>query len=156
MTFKDEKKEAIDAFNAAISLATANKRLSEQKVDNAFDEPEYAFAFDSNVLSDGANEARKRKAKVEKLEQKAERLKSENKIRARLGNAAIALVSGQLIVCDVAIFMYGLATVLNGGVVPTQVVIGWMTATLVEVIGILWVIARSLYPMHDDGPKKNK
>lgn len=154
MASQDEKREAIDALNTAILLATANKKFSGQIVDNECDLPGHAFSFDSDAPSEVANEARKRKAKAEKLEQKAERLKSENKIRARLGNAAIALVSGQLIVCDVAIIAYGVATVLSGGTVPAQVVIGWMTATLVEVIGILWVIARSLYPMHDDGPKK--
>lgn len=110
--------------------------------------------FDYAPQAADANKERKRKAKADKLVSEVDRLKSENKIRTRLGNAAVALVSVQLGVCDVALLAYGVATVAKGGVIPPQIVIGWMMATLVEVIGILWVIARSLYPMHDDGPKK--
>ena len=33
--------------------------------------------------------------------------------------------------------------------VPTEVLITWLSSTIVEIIGILWVIARSLFPFHD-------
>ena len=33
--------------------------------------------------------------------------------------------------------------------VPTQVLITWLSSTIVEIIGILWVIARSLFPFRD-------
>lgn len=154
MALEDEKEEALAAFGAAVSLATAERKLGDPFDDEIANSAEMSFALDGSLLSDDANEARKKKAKAEKLEQETERLKSENKIRTLLGKAAIALVTGQLVVCDIAIIAYGVATVSGGATIPTQVVIGWMTATLVEVIGILWVIARSLYPMHDDGPIK--
>lgn len=33
--------------------------------------------------------------------------------------------------------------------IPTQVIVAWLSATLVEIIGILWVVTRSLFPFHD-------
>lgn len=154
MVIGNEKEEALAAFDAAVSLASAERKLGDSFDCEIASSTERPFSLDGSLLSDDANEARKKKAKAEKLEQEAERLKSENKIRTLLGKAAIFLVTGQLVVCDIAMIAYGVATVANGATIPTQVVVGWMAATLVEVIGILWVIARSLYPMHDDGPRK--
>ena len=34
--------------------------------------------------------------------------------------------------------------------IPTEVIISWMGATTAEIIGILWVIARSLFPFRDE------
>ena len=34
--------------------------------------------------------------------------------------------------------------------IPTEVIISWMGATTAEIIGILWVIARSLFPFQDE------
>ena len=66
-----------------------------------------------------------------------------------LGIGSIVLVFIQLIVCDIGIFLYGWECNKRGWQIPTEVVLGWLSASLIEIIGVLWVIARSLFPFRD-------
>ncbi len=77
---------------------------------------------------------------------KADRERQENKLRERVAKWSLWFVLAQLAVTDIAFAAYMLA---YHGRVPSQVMIAWMTSTIVEIIGILWVIARSLFPFHD-------
>lgn len=65
----------------------------------------------------------------------------------RIGVATVcALIVGlQLWQCDDLIRTY----VSSQKMVPSEILISWMSATVVEVIGLMWVIARSLFPFRD-------
>ena len=86
----------------------------------------------------------------EKIKLENRRLKGENKLRRRLGTAAIVFVAVQLGVCDIGFAAYVIYSIVKGWAIPNNVILGWMAASLVEIIGILWVIARSLFPFRDE------
>lgn len=83
---------------------------------------------------------------------KADRREQSNKLRAGIGVTATVFVGIQLVTCDVLVYSYVFQAGKN---VDSSVMIAWMSASLVEVIGILWVIARSLFPFHDRHRDKN-
>ncbi len=100
-------------------------------------------------------EASRRELENAKINLENGRLDGENKLRSRLGFTAEALVLGQLTVCDIGIIFYFIYCAYKGWSISGEVIIGWMTASLVEVIGVLWVIARSLFPFRDTHRDKN-
>lgn len=92
--------------------------------------------------------------RAKELDNEATRLENdqrglENELRRTLGLTAIKFVAAQLIVCDALLALYVNYTMNMGWSIPNEVIIGWMAASLVEIIGILWVIARSLFPFRD-------
>lgn len=92
--------------------------------------------------------------RAKELDNEATRLENEqrdleNELRRTLGLTAIKFVAGQLIVCDTVFALYVNYAMNMGWHIPNEVIIGWMAASLVEIIGILWVIARSLFPFRD-------
>ena len=99
--------------------------------------------------ADYANKKRKELADLNKAEAKIERVRQENSLRKTLGVCALWFVGIQLAVCDIVMGIYIIRTMLVNGSVPSEILIGWMTACLVEIIGVLWVIARSLFPFKD-------
>lgn len=64
--------------------------------------------------------------------------------------SALKFVWRQLLASDVIVGAYVLAMLAMQREVPEGIIVGWMTATVVETIGILWVIARSLFPFRDE------
>lgn len=55
----------------------------------------------------------------------------------------------QLVITNTTIVAYIVTMLVLKQYVPTEVLITWLSSTIVEIIGILWVIARSLFPFHD-------
>lgn len=55
----------------------------------------------------------------------------------------------QLVVTNVVVFGYVFFSFWFNHAVPSNVMVAWMTSTFVEIIGILWVITRSLFPFND-------
>ena len=51
---------------------------------------------------------------------------------------------------DVLVVAYTAHLVWLQREIPNEVIISWMGATTAEIIGILWVIARSLFPFRDE------
>ena len=98
-----------------------------------------------------SNRRRKDRAEARKAEADAERAEGENELRNMLGKWALRFVGFQILVCDVVVGAYVGSSICRGEAVPSEVIIGWMTSSLVEIIGILWVIARSLFPFKDRG-----
>ena len=147
---KSEKHDALSAFANALvqvgdSLASSfefyfgqsgNKRNDSSNID-----------IENTLDSDEACRRRKLKAEADREASRAERLKDENSLRRRLGYSAIGIVITQLFVCDAFVLLYGLYCSHNGWEIPSQVVISWMASTIVEVIGLLLVIAKSLFPI---------
>lgn len=70
-----------------------------------------------------------------------ERVKDENKLRNKLGNALLLMVGVQLIASDIflACFMWNNAH-------TDTVMLAWLSSCVVEVIGIVLVITRSIFP----------
>src|SRR3712207_6305974 len=82
-------------------------------------------------------------AKVEKKEQALQ-------LRKLIATKALGFIKWQLIATNIFFGFYLVCylSVLHLAV-PPAVMVGWLSSTIVEVIGILWVIARSLFPFHD-------
>ena len=60
-----------------------------------------------------------------------------------LGYAAFWVVGAQLVIADAAFIWYAFARDWD---IPPEVMIGWLSATVVQVVGVVLVIARHLFP----------
>jgi hypothetical protein len=63
-----------------------------------------------------------------------------------LARGAFIGVGLQVLIADVAFFIYA---ILNGWELPSEVMVGWLSATVVQTVGIVYVIARHLFPSRD-------
>lgn len=84
---------------------------------------------------------------IEKL--KADREEQSNKLRDKVATKSLKFVTWQLVVTNVVVFGYVFFSFWFNHAVPSNVMVAWMTSTFVEIIGILWVITRSLFPFND-------
>lgn len=89
--------------------------------------------------AEGDHKNRKRIQEITKTNQRL-------RLRRLIANWAIFFVIAQLACSNVFFWLY-LSS--NSYVVEPQVMIAWLSACVVEVIGILVVIARSLFPRRD-------
>lgn len=89
---------------------------------------------------------REREAAADEHEAMAERAKDNNRLRKRVSTWLLVIVSAQLFLCNVGIIAYGIFTLASGRTIPHEVILGWLASCLVEVIGVLVVIVKSLFP----------
>ena len=80
---------------------------------------------------------------------KADRAEDDNKLRKLMVYWAVGFVAWQIVVCDLVMAGYVITELCKNHPIAPQVIMAWLSASLVEVIGILWVIARNLFPFHD-------
>lgn len=73
-----------------------------------------------------------------------ERVKDENKLRNKLGNVLLLMVGVQLLVSDAYLFVFMCANPHS-----TSVMMAWLSASVIEVVGLVWVITRSIFPFKD-------
>lgn len=137
MDERDTRYSAIQAYESAAR--------SMENADDILDSNDSATIESSDVYNQRHEEAQSRRE-----EAVAERLEGENRLRERIGTSALKFVWRQLLVSDVIVGAYVLAMLFMRREVPEGIIVGWMTATVVETIGILWVIARSLFPFRDE------
>jgi hypothetical protein len=71
-------------------------------------------------------------------------------LRRRIGWFALLLTGGQVFCADVVFILY--AWLGMHWVVPTAAIQAWLAATVVQVIGIVLVITRSLFPHMTERP----
>lgn len=111
-----------------------------------------AYGFeDEDLRAREANAiARRLDADAQERETMANQAEDDRNLRKKVCKWAIKAVSRQLVVCNVGIVAYGAAVILRGGELPAEVILGWVAACLVEVIGILVVIVKSLFPKKGD------
>jgi hypothetical protein len=64
-------------------------------------------------------------------------------LRGRYANGALIGVAVQLAIADAVFIAYGFGVKWN---IPTPAIATWLSATVVEVIGVVLVITRSLFP----------
>lgn len=69
-------------------------------------------------------------------------------LKGWLAGGSFVVVALQLAAANVAFFVYGFA---NDWHIDTKVMMAWMAATVVETVGIVYVIARSLFPDRHPG-----
>ena len=133
---QNENSLAIDEYElASANLTTPIFTFSEREMD-------------SETVNE-ESDRRERVAKSRAAEANAARLEAENSLRNKVGTTALYLVIGQLVFCDVLMTAYVIWSLVAGKTIPPEVLIGWMGSCLVEIVGILWVIARSLFPFRD-------
>lgn len=158
MRSMDESEEAIGIYQEALG------RVADEKWDKSVNhdsghaiwnspEPEYQRAVkqhDGDVRN--SNESRKRALTKRDLI----RLDDENKIRRRLGLWALIFVGCQLAACDALVAAYVIVELVRDDMIAPTILTAWMGASLVEIIGILWVIARSLFPFRDKYHNKSE
>ena len=152
---KDEIKEAIDIYLKAIdrvsaeSLTRHDDDIRELSFHDA-PEPEYQQVIKERE-GDVQNSNKERERALDYMKRKGDiaRQGDENIIRRRLGFWALVFVGFQLFVCDALMAGYVITELVQGKTIAPSVMASWMGASLVEVIGILWVIARSLFPFRD-------
>ena len=65
------------------------------------------------------------------------------KLKRRYANGALFAIGTQLLVADAVFVVYGWR---NHWQLAPEVMLGWLSATVVEVIGVVLVITRYLFP----------
>lgn len=80
---------------------------------------------------------------------KAQKKEDENNLRKTLAEKALLYIKWQLIATNVGFILCLILFPFVHYAITSEVFMAWFTATIVEIIGILWVIARSLFPFHD-------
>lgn len=110
------------------------------------------FRFPDSKRVDDSNTLRQTRSdniEIDKLRAEVARKRQSNLLRVMLAVGALVFVGTQLVASDWLVFKYMNAQLAAGRTLPTEFLIAWLAASLVEVIGILWVIARSLFPFRD-------
>lgn len=78
-----------------------------------------------------------------------ERYRDDSRLRKTVASWSLTFVAIQLSIVNGLSIAYFVAMLYQRMPIPTQVIVAWLSATLVEIIGILWVVTRSLFPFHD-------
>ena len=103
-----------------------------------------------------APDRRDANARNRKLEAEADKLVGENNIRKTVATWSLRFVGVQIAVCDALTAAYIVVNLARGITVPSEVIFGVLGTSLAEIIGILWVITRSLFPFHDANRDRSK
>jgi hypothetical protein len=61
----------------------------------------------------------------------------------RVGNGALLLMVAQLLIADGAFYIYGFT---NHWDIPTAAITTWLGATVIQIVGVVLVIAKDLFP----------
>ena len=69
--------------------------------------------------------------------------KNEVDLHRRVGNGALLLMVAQLLIADAAFYLYGFE---NGWHIPTAAITAWLAATVIQIVGVVLVIAKNLFP----------
>lgn len=105
-------------------------------LDDLFDDPDRSSAI-ANEPFDYATE--KQRAKIDKT-------RAENEMRTTFFRWASRL-AGWMVGANIGIFIgYLVIQALAPGSIPDSVMLAWISATIVEILGIVAIIARHLFP----------
>lgn len=143
----NENDEALDMYDRASSDLSQVEAVSNP-VSNGGEEVDDS-ADEATDTASSFNARRRESAALRKLDAKNARREQENKLREKVATWSLWFVLGQLVVTNATIVAYIVIMLVVKQYVPTEVLITWLSSTIVEIIGILWVIARSLFPFRD-------
>lgn len=143
----NETSEALDMYDRA-SNGTSQVNAASNAVPDSREEVDDS-ADEATKTASSFNVQRRENAALRKLDAKNTRREQENQLRKKVATWSLWFVLGQLVVTNATIVIYIGFMLAMKKYVPTEVLITWLSSTIVEIIGILWVIARSLFPFHD-------
>lgn len=83
---------------------------------------------------------------------KNEDLSQDIQLKKLVAKVALGLMAAQILVADAVFVIY--ACFGMDWVIPDSVILGWLSATVVQVIGIVFVIASYLFPKRNGKLKK--
>lgn len=89
------------------------------------------------------------------LELQATRLRGEKEdldFRKEYAHDFKVAIFAQVIIVDAIFFIYAIYTMGKGEIIPTAAISAWVGATVVQVIGVVMVITRNLFPNRDRPP----
>lgn len=118
---------------------TAEGEASPQREQRAREELQQALF--------GGQVARVRTLPPSRDELEREHLKQDLELKKRYGNRLLWLVTGQLAVADVVFILYFIVGAHWNP--PEGIIYAWLSATLVELIGVVAVVTRYLFPRRD-------
>lgn len=148
MTDSEDSELALDMYAEASGktsqLQVATVEMTEDSAESLADS-----ADEDTETADKYNRQRRENAKLRKLEAKTARQEQENKLRVDVATRIVEFVAGQLILTNMMIWTYFLVMLARAQTIPSEVIIAWLSSTIVEILGLLWVIARSLFPFKD-------
>lgn len=78
-----------------------------------------------------------------------QRLKQENNLRRILAYWSLILVTIQVIATNACMVFYFFYESLHSRLINPTIATAWLSTDFVEIVGILWVITRSLFPFND-------
>lgn len=118
------------------------RRETKQWIDNLI-----ASAVEPATASDDATperSLRKTAYDLDRLRLRDHRL--DYALKKALGRWAIRLLAAQMVITNAGCIAYGYVVVDRGGDIPTEALIGWMSATIVEIVALALVVAKYLFP----------
>lgn len=65
------------------------------------------------------------------------------KLKGMLAKSTFGVIGLQLLIADIAFFSYGSS---NDWKIDAEVMMSWLAATVIEVLGVVIIIARHLFP----------
>lgn len=142
-----ETSEALDMYDRA-SNDTSQVETASNHAPNGGEEVNDS-ADEATDTASSFNARRRENAALRELDAKNTRREQENQLRKKVATWSLWFVLAQLVITNTTIVVYIAAMLVLKQYVPTEVLITWLSSTIVEIIGILWVIARSLFPFHD-------
>lgn len=89
-----------------------------------------------------------RRAAEEAFEQRRVTFRAERRLKSRYANALLAGMFGQILVADAVFVLYASSRHVRWSL-SAPVVDVWVAAAVVQVVGIVEVVARHLFPRRD-------
>ena len=118
--------------------------LEEASTEKKYNGNLYGSDNESTNLAVEPTQKRYDRLEGDRREALNERVKDENKLRNKLGNALLWMVGAQLVVSDIFLSIFMCQNAHN-----QTIMLAWLSACVVEIIGIIWVITRSIFPFKD-------
>ena len=67
------------------------------------------------------------------------------------GSALLVLVIGQVVAADIGFFAYAIASSWE---LDSSITVAWLSAAVVQVIGLAWLVVRSVFPPEPPRPRR--
>lgn len=144
----EEAREAVETYTQAVKR-TSTRQNGYHTIPSTGGQPIGDSGDEGTSIAKEANDRRREEAKIEKLEAKNRRREQENELRVTIANQIIGFVAAQLVLTNMLAWLYALVMLARDETIPSEVIVAWLSSTIVEIIGLLWVVARSLFPFRD-------
>lgn len=110
------------------------------------DDPDLADPDSADTGMEESTELALEAVRIRLERHKLKQLRQDRMLRKSIAAWAIGFVAFQLLFANLS---FGFFLWHNRAEPDASIMIAWLSSTVVEVVGILWVIARSLFPFND-------